>query len=170
MVHEKNNTDFQTGETKKVNANFVQLYDDQLDLIMLMTNENATALKVFLWLIKYMDNRNALVVSQQTIAESLHLHKNTIYLSIKYLKDIKALTVLKSSNTNIFALNAQIVWRGTADSKKFAHFDAKVYISDLEQIEEEEMPGKIKKNYLKHVKSHTGLKKLIEGELDNQKI
>lgn len=166
MVHEKDNRDFQTGEIKKVNANFVQLYDDQLDLIMLMTNENATALKIFLWLIKYMDNRNALVVSQQTIADSLKLHRNTVYLSIKYLKDIKALAIFKSGNTNVFALNAQIVWRGNADSKKFAHFDAKVYISELEQFDEEEKPStKVKKEYLKHVKSNVGLKKLIEGEI-----
>ena len=87
-----------------------------------------------------MDNRNALVVSQQAIAESLGLHKNTVYLAVKYLKEKKALTVLRSSNTNIFAINAQIAWRDTADAKKFAHFDAKVYISESEQHEEDGKP------------------------------
>lgn len=138
MAHEKDQLDFKTGEIKRVNANFVQLYDDTLDLIMLMTKENPMALQVFLWLVKYMDDRNALVVSQQAIAESLKLHKNTVYLAVKYLKEKSALTVLRSSNTHVYALNAQIVWRDTADAKKFAHFDAKVYLSDSEQEETEQ--------------------------------
>jgi hypothetical protein len=138
MTHEKDQLDFKTGEIKRVNANFVQLYDDTLDLIMLMTKENPMALQVFLWLVKYMDDRNALVVSQQAIAESLKLHKNTVYLAVKYLKEKSALTVLRSSNTHVYALNAQIVWRDTADAKKFAHFDAKVYLSDSEQEETEQ--------------------------------
>lgn len=134
--HEKDQIDFGTGELKRVNANFAQFYDDQLDLIILMTKENPTALTVFLWIVKFMDDRNALVASQQAIADALSLHKNTIYLAVKYLKEKKALTVLRSSNTNIFAINAQIVWRDSADAKKFAHFDAKVYISEFEQQED----------------------------------
>lgn len=140
MVHEKDLVDFKTGEVKRVNANFVQLYDDNLDLIMLMTKENPTALSIFLWIVKYMDNRNALVASQQAIAESLGLHKNTVYLAVKYLREKSALTVLRSSNTHIFALNAQIVWKDSVESKRYAHFDAKVYVSESEQQEEENRP------------------------------
>lgn len=140
MVHEKERLNYSTGELKKVNTNFVQFYDDHLELMMVMTKENPTALTIFLWIVKYMDDRNALVASQQAIADSLGLHKNTVYLAIKYLKEKKALTVLRSSNTHIFAINAQIAWRDTADAKKFAHFDAKVYISELEQHEEENTP------------------------------
>jgi hypothetical protein len=135
MNHEKERIDFKTGEVKKVNTNFAQFYDDQLDLIILMTKENPTALTVFLWIIKFMDDRNALVASQQSIADALKLHKNTVYLAVKYLKEKKALIVLRSSNTNIFAINAQIVWRDSVDAKRFAHFDAKVYISAFEQQE-----------------------------------
>jgi len=137
MIHEKENIEFSTGVVRRVNANFVQLYDDHLDLIMLMTKENSTALTIFLWIVKHMDNRNALVVSQQAIAEALQLHKNTVYLAVKYLKEKKALTVLRSSNTHVFAINAQIAWRDSADAKRFAHFDAKVYISDFEQQSDE---------------------------------
>lgn len=165
MTHEKDQLDFKTGEIKRVNANFVQLYDDTLDLIMLMTKENPMALQVFLWLVKYMDDRNALVVSQQAIAESLKLHKNTVYLAVKYLKEKSALTVLRSSNTHVYALNAQIVWRDTADAKKFAHFDAKVYLSDSEQEEmdqplfDKELIGHLKPKVQKRIrKSNSKIK------------
>lgn len=133
MVHEKEVLDKETGEVKKVNANFVQLYDDNIDLIMQMTHENPTALRIFLWIMKYMDDRNALVVSQQAIADKLNLHKNTIYLSVKYLKEKKALTILKTGNSTVFAINSDIVWRDTADTKRYAHFTAKVFISESEQ-------------------------------------
>lgn len=165
MTHEKDQLDFKTGEIKRVNANFVQLYDDTLDLIMLMTKENPMALQVFLWLVKYMDDRNALVVSQQAIAESLKLHKNTVYLAVKYLKERSALTILRSSNTHVYALNAQIVWRDTADAKKFAHFDAKVYLSDSEQEEtdqplfDKELIGHLKPKARKRIrKSNSKIK------------
>ncbi len=135
MSHEKDQIDFSTGELKRVNANFAQFYDDQLDLIILMTKENPTALTVFLWIVKFMDDRNALVASQQAIADALGLHKNTVYLAVKYLKEKKALIVLRSSNTNIFAINAQIVCRDSEAAKRFAHFDATVYMSEFEQQE-----------------------------------
>ena len=161
MVHEKDSISFETGEVKRVNANFVQLYDDNLDLIMLMTKDNPTALSVFLWVVKYMDNRNALVASQQAIADSLGLHKNTVYLAVKYLREMKALTVLRSSNTNIFALNAQIVWRDTADAKRFAHFDAKVYVTEFEQQEEENKPL-FDTQLVGHIKPKTSKKRDIK--------
>ena len=47
-----------------------------------MTKENSTALTIFLWIVKHMDNRNALVVSQQAIAEALQLHKNLSLIHI----------------------------------------------------------------------------------------
>jgi DNA-binding transcriptional regulator YhcF (GntR family) len=165
MIHEKDLVDFKTGEVKRVNANFVQLYDDNLDLIMLMTKENPTALSIFLWIVKYMDNRNALVASQQAMAENLGLHKNTVYLAIKYLKEKSALTVLRSSNTHIFALNAQIVWRDTAVSKRFAHFDAKVYLSESEQQEEENKPL-FDTQLVGHLKSKKSKKSKATGQQD----
>lgn len=133
MAHEKRVVDYQTGEVDVVNDNFVQLYVDKLDLIIEMTGENHTAVKIFVWLLQHMDKRNALVVSQQALAEALNLSRQTIHTSTKYLKEKKAVNVLKSGNTNIYAVNAQIAWKADANGKKYALFDAAVYISDSEQ-------------------------------------
>lgn len=143
LPHERLELD-EIGELKKVNMNFVQLYDDHLELLMGMASENPTALTVFVWIIRFMDNRNALVASQQAIADSLGIHKNTVYLAVKYLKAKKAIDVFKSGSTNVFAVNAQIAWRDTADAKKYAHFDAKVYISELEQQASTQLIGHVK--------------------------
>ncbi|WP_208309580.1 replication/maintenance protein RepL [Hymenobacter defluvii] len=133
MAHEKQVVDYSTGEVGTVNDNFVQLYVDKLDLIIEMTGENPTAVKVFTWIIKHMDRRNALVVSQTALAEAFGVSDRMIRYSIAYLKEKKALTVLKSGNTNIYAVNAQIAWKSDANGKRYALFDAAVYISEAEQ-------------------------------------
>lgn len=96
-------------------------------------SENPTATKVFTWLLKQMDKRNALVVSQSALAEALGLAVRTVQYSIVYLKEKKAVAILKSGNTNIYAVNAQIAWKSDAHGKKYALFDAAVYIADSEQ-------------------------------------
>ena len=133
MAHEKVVTNYHTGEVETVNDNFVQLYVDKLDLIIEMTGENKTAVQVFTWIMKHMDKRNALVVSQVALAEAFDVTERSIRYSIAYLKEKKALSVFKSGNTNIYAVNAQIAWKSDALGKKHALFDAAVYISDSEQ-------------------------------------
>lgn len=133
MAHEKEITNYHTGEVETVNDNFVQLYVDKLDLIIEMTGENKKAVQVFTWILKHMDKRNALVVSQVALAEAFKVTERSIRYSIAYLKEKKALTVMKSGNTNIYAVNAQIAWRADASGKRYALFDAAVYIADSEQ-------------------------------------
>jgi DNA-binding transcriptional ArsR family regulator len=136
MSHEKTFVDFQTGELKEVNAGFVQFYEDNLSLLSEMIGENPTALRILLWLVKYMDGFGAVVTSQTAICEALSIHRNTVSKSIAYLKEKKALAVLKSGTTNVYAINEQIAWKERANLKKFAHFSAKVYLVDSEQDED----------------------------------
>lgn len=136
LTHEKEVLNYDTGEVETLNDNFVQLYMDNIDLISEMIGENPTAAKIFMWLVKRMDKRNALVVSQQALADALGFHRNTVGNCTTYLREKKALAVFKSGSTNIYAVNAQIVWRSDANGKSYAWFDSKVYISQLEQDEE----------------------------------
>jgi hypothetical protein len=133
MAHEKEVVDFSTGEVEKVNDNFVQLYTDKIPVLLEIMRENRTAGNLFLWLIQHMDKRNALVVSQPALIEALGLSIRTIQYSVNYLKAKKALTILKSGNTNIYVINSQIAWKAKANGKSFALFDAAVYISAAEQ-------------------------------------
>lgn len=133
MAHEKDRVNYNTGEMETVNDEFVQLYVDNLDLIIEMTGENKAAVQVFTWILKHMDRRNALVVSQVALAEAFNVTQRAIRYSIAYLKEKKALTILKSGNTNIYAVNAQIAWKSDANNKRYALFNAAVYISGSEQ-------------------------------------
>jgi len=131
--HHKEIVDRETGEVTRKNTNFVMFFDDNLPLLNQMIKENPTAARIFMWIVNNMDGFGALVTSQVAISHSLSVHRNTVGNCISYLKNKKALTVIKSGSTNIYAINEQIAWRQTADNKKFAHFSAKVYVVPEEQ-------------------------------------
>jgi len=126
-----------TGEISEGNNPFYQFYEHNLKLIRWMTRENPRALEIFLWLVEHMDGKNAIVVSQPALAEALKIHRSTIHRSILFLREHHCIAVLKSGNTNIYAVNADIVWRDTHENKKFALFDARVYLSLSEQNQDD---------------------------------
>jgi len=133
MAHEKDVLNYETGEVELMNDKFVQLYVDKLDIIIEMTGENPTAVKIFVWLLQHMDRRNALVVSQEALAEAMGLHRTTVFRCTNYLREKKAVEIVKSGSTNIYAVNAQIAWKADATGKRYALFDAAVYVSEAEQ-------------------------------------
>lgn len=134
MKHESTKINFETGEITEVNANFVQVYVDKIDFITNLIIDNPRATAVFMFLIKHMDKRNAIIISQQAISEAMGISRKTVYSSIKYLIDKKALTIYKSGTSNIYAINSQIAWKTTANGKRYALFDARVYITKSEQV------------------------------------
>lgn len=133
MKHEKVVIDESTGEISELNNNFVQLYVDNLDLIIKMTEENPTAVRLFTFILKHMDNRNALVISQHALSEALEVGRTTIHNSVSFLKEKQAIAVFKSGNVNVYAVNVQIAWKSHASGKRYAMFNAKVFISESEQ-------------------------------------
>lgn len=132
-IHSKERINYTTGEVEEVNNNFVQLYVDKLDLIIQITEQNPSALKVLTWLLKHMDKRNALVISQNSLSDALNLSRSTVHRAITYLREKKVITMLKTGTSNVYVVNAQIAWKSNAQGKKYALFDAKVYVSELEQ-------------------------------------
>jgi hypothetical protein len=131
-MHEKQLIDFETGEAKFVNDGFTQLYNDKLSHLMELSS-NPSAMKLFLWLIKHMDKRNAIVVSQDALSEALNLSRMTIHRAVAVLKEKKILAVLKSGGSNIYAINTEIAWKDNANGKKYAYFTAQVYVVESEQ-------------------------------------
>jgi len=160
MGNVKDRVDFETGEVETVNTDFTQLYDKSAAL-MIQIAENPTAMKLFWWLISHMDKRNAIVVSQPTLAEELRCTVRTVQTAVADLRKHKVMTILKSGNTNIYVVNAEVAWKDSAENKKYAQFDAAVYISSSEQEEQ----------YQTHLVGHAVKKKASsrkrQTQLDN---
>lgn len=132
MGHEKH-IPVSSDEVKVVNDNFTQMYNDHMHLIRRIVRENPKAAEMLFWLIEKMDERNALVVSQQAISEALQCHRNTIGNHTKYLTEIKAIDTLKTGTTSVYLINKEIAWKSTPSNKIYAQFGATVYVSESEQ-------------------------------------
>lgn len=131
--HEIAVVDPETGEVVTKNANFVQFYKDNLDLLDQIASERPAALRILFWITKLMDDKNALATSQSAICEALDMHRNTVTQAVNYLKENKVIAVLKMGTAYVYAVNNQIVWQDVADSKPFALFSAQIYLSKSEQ-------------------------------------
>ena len=133
MQHEVTTVDRETGEVVTRNANFIQFYKDNIELLEQITTERPAAMRIIFWITRLMDEQNALVTSQPAMCEALNLHRNTVMQAINYLKAKKVLAVLKSGSSHVYALNNQIVWQDSAEGKQFALFKAKIYLVKSEQ-------------------------------------
>jgi hypothetical protein len=126
--------DFDTGEIIIQNPNFFQFYKANFSYIRFLVAKNPIAARLFFFLIENMDTMNALVVSQKAISEALKMGRTSIWKATDYLKKHKYVETFKSGNTYIYCVNCQLVWQQTHEKKRFAKFNAKVYISESEQV------------------------------------
>jgi len=116
------------------NYSFIQLSDpDGIEAMQLITKENPMAANVFYLLMKNMDKQNCLIVSMATLASKLHVCRNSISRAIKYLRENKYIAIYKSGTTNVYTLNANIVWKDRGDRKMEALLYGKVLLSLDEQ-------------------------------------
>jgi len=130
-------------ELRRKNHDFVQYSRKGLEALSLLNN--LLAHKIFLYLSKEMDLENAIVISQQTLAQIFDVSRSTVNIAVKELEDKKLLEIYKIGNTNVYCLNANIVWSTSRDKIETAKFKAQVVISKNEQIR------KVKKDKLKQL-------------------
>lgn len=135
--------DKETGEQKNL---FYKFYQHSFPVMNKMLSEMPKALEMFNFLIHNMGNNNALVISQNALSDALKCSRSTVARCTKYLKEKNAIELYKSGNTNIYAVNSDIVWVGDDDKKAYSVFNAKVYITLNEQDEE------LKRSNFQHAK------------------
>lgn len=130
-------------ELRKKNHDFVQYSRKGLEALSLLNN--LLSHKIFLYLSKEMDQENAIVISQQTLAQLFDVSRMTINTAVKELEAKKLLEIYKIGNTNVYCLNANVVWTRSRDKIETAKFKAQVIISKDEQLK------KVKKDKLKQL-------------------
>lgn len=140
--------DKKTGELFEGNPPFFQFRIHNFKLIRKLTSENKIAAELFFFFVENMDKRtNSLIVGQEVLSEVLECSRMTIHRAIKHLIDEKYLQVLKMGVSNVYCINADIVWTKRADELYHARFNTAVYLTSSEQDEETKL--KIKQNYEK---------------------
>lgn len=138
MALERQIIDTATGEVKSrgylgENQNFVMLFRNEISSIVNLQKEDAKAGVLFMFLLEHMDRENALIVSIETIAELLKWSRPTVCRKIKFLKEKNFITTVRTGNSSIYFVNANIAWSTYGNKKEYAKFNASVLISKSEQ-------------------------------------
>jgi Fe2+ or Zn2+ uptake regulation protein len=114
------------------NANFVQLYRDNMpEMRWLMTN-HAFASSLLFFILEHMDNRNALACSYSVFEDYFEKSRMTIYRAIKLLQENGFIDVLKMGTSNLYLVNADLAWTDSNSNKKYAKYDGKILVSKKE--------------------------------------
>lgn len=119
-------------ELRKKNHDFVQYSRKGLEALSLLNN--LLSHKIFLYLSKEMNGENVIAISQTTLAKLFDVSRMTINTAVKELESKKLLEIYKLGSTNVYCLNAHIVWSQARDKLETAKFKAQIIISKDEQI------------------------------------
>lgn len=133
-------------ELQKKNHDFVQYDRKSLLVLAKVQAKSGLAGAIFSFFSSYMKRDNKLIVSREALAEYFNCSTAAVSRSIKLLLDSKLIHVYKSGQSNIYCLNADVVWSTSRDKKEFADFSCRVFLSKSEQ-------EKLKSMKIDHVKS-----------------
>lgn len=131
---------------------------------MMYLSKNYPQSMAFLWfLIDQMDGTNALVASQQTLAEIHEVSRRTIINWTNPLRELGFIAVLKSGGTTVYTVTDKVFWKSWGSNIKYSQFPANVILSETEQdndwkekikeIKQDKVTFKVEKKLLKFKKN-----------------
>ena len=91
---------------------------------------------ILYFLVDQMDEYNAVMCSYQVLQEVLDVSYATVARNLKLLRDKGFITILKSGNSNVYAINDSVYWKSWGDKKQYSKFPANVILALSEQDEE----------------------------------
>lgn len=123
--------EFVAGERTR-NAGFVQVSKAYIDEMNSLAQHDRSAHHILWTLIKLMNKQNAVMISQESLAQLTKFSRPTIKRAVAQLRAQQWLEVLKMGTANIYRVNAEVVWQDKAGGK-WAAFNARVIVSFAEQ-------------------------------------
>jgi hypothetical protein len=121
--------------------------------------KSPAAMGTLMYMVNRMSRSNALVVSQQAIADELHIKRESVNRAIKHLVDHNFVQVIKAGGASVYVVNSRVAWQGDRGSR-YAAFGADVIALESEQTGQiDDLPP------LKGVpKLHEGERLLVRNE------
>jgi len=121
----------------KLNRKFVQLADPTgLKSLRVLTQHNPSASIVFQFLIQHMGTDNCLVASQGAIGSAIGYSRQTVAKSIKFLNANRYIAIFKSGHSNVYTINADLVWRSSGAERINAILQGNVLLDLGEQVKQ----------------------------------
>lgn len=97
-----------------------------------LTLKSPTAMASLMLMVSRMSRTNALVMSQQAIADELGVTRKAVNAAIATLEKYRFIDIVKTGTTPVYTVNTQVAWQGKR-GERFAHFHASIYAVENEQ-------------------------------------
>lgn len=117
-----------------------------------MAIRSPAAMGTLMYMVNRMSRSNALVVSQQAIADELNIKRESVNRAIKHLVEHNFVQVIKAGGASVYVVNSRVAWQGNR-GERYAAFGADVIALESEQSGE-----------LDNLPPLKGVPKLHEGE------
>ena len=101
-----------------------------------LTNRHPKAAAVMHYLVSNMGHQNAVVISQDTLADLVGVHRTTINRALQVLSDENWIQIVRfgARNTvNAYVINSNVAWGEKRDNIRFSVFSANVIASSKDQ-------------------------------------
>ena len=116
------------------NPEFIQFYKEHLPQIQWLVETNGLAAAIWLFLVRGMDTRNMVIVSNQTMQDEFGVSRQSVSKAISFLRKHGFLTVHKVGSANAYSINHDLVWQRSQKEKMYAFDTARVIFSEKEQV------------------------------------
>lgn len=123
-------------EAGRANPPFVQLYKGVTPTkIARVAQKSPTGVQILMFFFENMDDANVIMVSQDTIAETIGRTRKAVAGGLKALREENIVANGKVGTGNFYIVNPHIAWQKANKNKKNAVLKAKLILGDSEAEE-----------------------------------
>lgn len=97
-----------------------------------LSMKSPPAMGTLMYMVTRMSRSNALVVSQQAIADELKCSRVTVNVAIRFLVQHNFIQVIKAGGSSVYVVNSRVAWQGDRGAR-YAAFGADVIAIESEQ-------------------------------------
>lgn len=120
------------GKEKPATFGWLQFEKKALGELTKLSMASPAAMGTLMYLVNHMSRSNALVVSQQAIADGIGGKRGTVNKAIKYLSDHNFIQIIKAGGTSVYVVNSRVAWQGERGAR-YAAFGADVIAIESDQ-------------------------------------
>lgn len=117
---------------KPATFGWLQFEKKALGELTKLSMASPAAMATVMYLVNHMSRSNAIVVSQQAIAEGIGAKRETVNRALRYLVQHNFIQIIKAGGVSVYVVNSRVAWQGDRGAR-FAAFGADVIAIESEQ-------------------------------------
>lgn len=117
---------------KPATFGWLQFEKKALKELQVLAIKSPAAMGTLMYMVNRMSRSNALVVSQQAMADELGIKRESVNRAIKHLVEHNFVEVIKAGGASVYVVNSRVAWQGNRGAR-FAAFGADVIALESEQ-------------------------------------